>query len=666
MLYQDLIPQRLTTCFKTPSGCNRLRSAWGCVSRRLCLTVIGWALLGMLVCGNSICVAESNSDLPVHIPILDAPEMADELISLNFDQTDIRTVLKTIGDITGINFVLDDQVRGEVTVMSPTKIRLGSIFSLLESILQVYGYAAIPSGDIVKIIPIAQVDKHNLPVYIGTDPTQIRPGDSMITQIMPLSYANATEVTQIVQPLLSADAKLTTYARTNTIVVTDTSSKIQHLAKVIRQLDVVGSSETMRVFALEHASAQVLSQQVEQMIQKGRFTGAQANRTRSSVSPVSSIKLLPDLRTNALVVYAQTRDMAMIEQVIKQLDIPRPQGADRIHVEYMKNAQAKEVAESLTAAVANLRITGPLDGAPPIQVTSDEGTNALIISAQQQDFELIKEIIEKLDIVREQIFVEMLLVEISEDNIKEIGIDWATMDEALADSVRGFAATNFGPRVDFLNGDLEGLAAGVWKTDSAGNLSIGAILNLLEKESSLNILSTPQITTSNHQKAMIFVGENTPYDVNSRITETDPRTPTVIKTFEYNDVGITLNIVPHVSQGGMVRLEVDTEFSKLVPSTSTDTPTTAKRLAQTTISMQSGSTAVIGGLIRDDKSQIEKKIPLLGDLPLVGALFRHNRDQIQKTNLLIFITPHVLAGQEEMATITAEKRKEMEDAVAQD
>jgi len=259
----------------------------------------------------------------------------------------------------------------------------------------------------------------------------------------------------------------------------------------------------------------------------------------------------------------------------------------------------------------------------------------------------------------------MLIMEVGEDSLTEIGIDWATLDEAVEDSIRFFGATNFGPRVDFVSGNLEGLAVGAWRADGS-DVTIGGILHALEKQSGVNILSTPHITTLNHRKAKIIVGENRPFVMESRITETDPITPTVIKTYEYKNVGISLEITPHISQGGLVRLEIDSEFSKLVEdvtSSSMDTPTTAKRQAQTVVSMNSGSTIVIGGLIRDDKTTIEKKIPLVGDLPLIGGLFRFQKDQLQKTNLLIFITPHVIASQKDLEQITEKKRNEMKPAI---
>lgn len=625
--------------------------------------------IGEIVTSDHKVVAASGqllSGTSVNLPVLDKPGMADELISVNFDQVEIRAVLKTIGDITGINFVVDENVRGTVTVMSPTKIRLGEVYRVLESILEVQGYAAVPAGDLVKIVPKAEAAKSNLQVRIGSDPSLIPQTDSVVTQIMPLSYANASDVGQIIQPLLSTGSQMTTYPTTNSIVITDTSSNIHHIAEIIQKLDVPGSKEQVTVIGLNYASAQVLSEQVANIMEKSKGASPQAARTRGPSGAEGGMKILSDMRTNSLIVVANAQDTETIKRLVEQLDVPRPVGTNNVHVVYLKNAQSKEVAQSLTAALANLKVAGALEAIQPVQVTADEGTNALIIAASAQDFEVIAGIVEKLDIVREQVLVEMLIMEVSEDALKEIGIDWATLDKAVEGSVRFFGATNFGPRVDFAEGDLEGLAVGAWR-GSGDDVRIGTVLHALEKTSGVNILSTPHILTSNHHKAKIVVGENRPFVMQSRITEdADPLTPTVIKTYEYKDVGISLEITPHISQGGLVRLEINSEFTKLiedVTTPATDTPTTAKRQAQTVVSMDTGSTVVIGGLIRDEKVTIEKKIPLVGDIPLIGNLFRFQRDRVQKTNLLIFLTPHVMGSQKDLEQITENKKKEMGTAL---
>ena len=586
----------------------------------------------------------------------------DELISVNFDQIDIRIMIKTIGDISGINFVVHDSVKGDVTVMSPRKIRLGELYGLLESILEVNGYAAVLSGELVKIVPRADAPKHNLQVRIGNNPSDIPRNDSFVTQIIPVNYADASEISGIIQPLLAADSYMATYPRTNSILITDTSANIHHIAKVIETLDVTGSQEHFNVVPLRYASAQVLSEQITNIMHKGNGSSPMPGRSRDTMQIKTAMKILPDVRTNSLIVVANDQDSETIGRLAQWLDVERPAGHNNVNVIYLQNAQAVETAESLTEALTGMRVAGQIDQGQQTNIAADEGTNALIITASAQDFAVISEIIEKLDIVREQVLVEMLIMEVSEESLHEIGVDWATLDDAVSDSIRFFATTNFGPRSDLASGTLEGLSVGTFK-NIGGTTTTGSIITALEKTSGVDILSTPHILTSNHHKASIIVGENRPFVVDSRITEAgDLITPTVIKTFEYKDVGITLDITPHISQGGLVRLEIDTAFTKIIDdvTTAADTPVTAKRQAQTMVSMMSGSTIVIGGLIRDDKTAVEKKIPILGDLPILGGLFKYTKDQYQKTNLLLFITPYVMGNQGDLDGITERKSEEME------
>ena len=597
------------------------------------------------------------------------PEMADELVQVNFEEVDIRTVLKTIGEITGINFIPHKSVSGMVTVMSPTPIRLGDIYAFLQSILDVHGYAAVETDNAVKIVPKDEASKRNLQVRIGADPIHIPMNDSMVTQILPIKYAQATEVGEIIKPLLSAGAEMTTYPRTNSIMVTDTSANIHHIARILEQLDVEGSREKMTVFPLKYASAQVLSDQINQILLDNQPATAPTGRSRSARTTEDGPQVLPDERTNSIIVVADEQNIETIQGLVTQLDIERPAGVDNVHVTYLKNADANEVAPSLEAALTSMRLTGTVEITPQIQVTADDSTNSLIIVASPQDFEMISQIVEKLDIVREQVLVEMMIIEVTEESLTQIGVDWATLDEAVSDSIRVFAGTNLGPMVDYANGDLEGLAVGAWKETTDG-VSIGAILQALQRDSGVNILSTPHIVTSNHRTANIVVGENRPYVVASRITEGfDSLNSTNIKSYEYKDVGITLEVTPHVSQGGTIRLEVDSEFTKLIEDTATgasDTPTTAKRNAQTVVTMRSGATVVIGGLIRDDTTRIENKIPLLGDIPLVGSLFKLQKDVLEKTNLLIFITPHLMTTEQQLQEITETKREQMAPLLKED
>jgi general secretion pathway protein D len=638
----------------------------------LILVVIGYVLTAELQ--SSICFANQQPTSPVsgnhkdvvgpevYMPELLKPGMADKLISLDFDQVDIKIFIKTIGELTGINFLIDDNIRGTVTLISPTKIRLGEVYEVFESVLQVKGYAAVPAGRIVKIIPRSEASKSNILIRVGGNPELIPQNDTVVTQIIPIRFANIAEISSSLTPLVSTGGNLTTYVQSNSIVLTDTSSNIHRMAKLIQELDTEGAQENIALIRLKYGSANIISEQIKQIMQQNAVVSGSRVARAIPGGAGAALKILPDERTNSLIVLANPEETEIISDLVNELDVERPVEASNVHVVYLNHAEAANLVKSLSTVLGQLVSGGKIESREPLQVTADESTNSLIIVASSQYYKIIEGIIGKLDVAREQVLVECQIIEVSEDILKEIGVDWATLDQAVADSVRGFAFTNLGPTVEAASGDLEGLAIGVQK-EIGGQATIGGVLKALERHTGVNILSTPQILTSNHQEATIIVADNVPYVRDSRITELDPATPTTIQTFDFKDVGIELKVTPHISPGNLVRLDVDASFSKLVPSAATgeiegDTPTTSTRDVKTVITIPNDVTVVIGGLIRDDKSTTVKKVPLLGDLPLIGGLFRVDGDRIQKTNLLLFITPHVLTTQEALEEITELKKKQ--------
>lgn len=638
----------------------------------LLLMLCSYFLMAELQSSVSLANQQPTSQVPekstkmtgpeVYMPELLKPGVADKLISLDFDQVDIKIFIKTIGELTGINFLIDDSIRGTVTLISPTQIRLGDVYEVFESVLQVKGFAAVPAGKIVKIIPRAEASKSNILIRVGGDPDLIPQNDAVVTQIIPIRFANIAELSSSLTPLVSTGGNLTTYVQSNSIVLTDTSSNIHRMAKLIQELDTEGAKENIVLLRLQYGSANTISEQIKQIMQQGAVaSGPRAARVVPGGAG-AALKILPDERTNSLVVLANPDDTEIIAGLVKELDVERPVEAGNVHVIYLNHAEAANIVKSLSTVLGQLVSGGKIESREPLQITADESTNSLIVVASSQYYRIVEDIIGKLDVAREQVLIECQIIEVSEDVLKEIGVDWATLEEAVADSIRGFAYTSLGPRVEAASGNLEGLIVGAHKV-VGGQVRIGAVLKALERHSGVNILSTPHILTSNHQEATIIVADNIPYVRDSRITELDPATPTTIQTYDFKDVGIELKVTPHISPGNLVRLDVEASFSKLVPSASTgeiegDTPTTATRDVKTVISIPNNLTVVIGGLIRDDKTNTVKKVPLLGDLPLIGGLFRVDGDRVQKTNLLLFITPHVLTTQEALEQITELKKQE--------
>ena len=606
----------------------------------------------------------------IRMPFLENPEDANRTVSLDLNRVDIRVFIKTVGELTGINFLVDDTIQGTVTLISPSPIRVGDVFNILESVLQTRGYGAVTSGDLVKVVPLSQATRSNLPLQVGNDPNVIAVNDSLITQIFPLKYIEVSKVTPIVSTLISTGGQSSAVLESNTLLITDTSANIYRVALILQELDVPGPQETVELIQLKNASAQQTADQITQIMQslKPAANPSSSGRNPNQNATNEGLKILPDDRINALIIMAHPDEIDMIRQLVAKLDVESPLEAGYVHVIPMIHAEATEIEKSISAALGRITSSSGRDGRDSFQIIADESTNSLIVVAPPQDYRIVENMVKQLDVVREQVLVEFKIVEASNNVLKELGIDWATLDEAVADSVRGFGATNFGPMVEASSGNLEGLSVGIFKK-VGDETTIGGIIQALEKDSGVNILSTPSILTSNHQEASILVADNVPYVNQSRVTDADVSNTTAIRSYAFKDVGIELKVRPHVSTGGLVRMEVETSFSKLIEgSTVSDSeiPTTAQRKATTVISIMSGTTVVIGGLMRDEKEKVVKKVPILGDIPFLGLLFRSESEEIQKTNLLLFITPKILADKASLVKMTEEKQHEQSGVLAID
>jgi len=604
----------------------------------------------------------------VRLPALTDPAMADELIPIDFNQADIRIVIKAISELTGLNFLVDENVKGTVTLISPTKVRRGDLYKVLQSILEAKGFATSPSGNLIKIMPRAEVNKRNLPYGIGNDPAAVPANDTLVTWIIPLTYANAGDLSGTITPLLGGT--VAAYAQTNSLMVTDTGSNIRRVLQIVRNFDVPGEQQELLVLPLKHAEAGELSQEILQVLEKQASAAPSAGggpAGRGAPAPISGAPaggsqsgatIVPETHTNSLIVVASPRLMDSIQELVEQLDTERPLNTANIHVVYLENAEAKDVAKSLETAMQTSAVQrGAGAKAESVHIQADESTNALIIVASPEDYEVVAGVIRQLDIPREQVLVELRIVEVSEDLLRNIGVEWSTFDAASANGVTEFGGTSYGLASEFTGGTLTGGALGAFKQVN-GATKVGALLALLEQRTGVNILSTPTIVTANHKKAKITVAENIPYIKESAVTFQTSTNPQQVNTFDYRDVGVILEMTPHISHGGLVRIELDSTFSEIIagaPGTSVNTPTTSKRAEQTVVSIQDGATVVVGGLISDEKTDVVQQVPLLGSIPLIGFLFQNTTKEDKKTNLLLFITPHVLSSGEAVAATPAGK-----------
>jgi general secretion pathway protein D len=536
-------------------------------------------------------------------------------------------------------------------------------------------------------------------VVSGRDAELVPDEDKMLTQLIPIKYSDAQAIVGVITPLISRDANITAYPNTNTIIITDTAANIKRLLEIIAEIDVPGFEQTITIIPLMNAQADVLTQEILQALETAP-TGAPgapaAPRTRRrtptqqtvAAGAGSQMKLIPDLRTNSIIVVANEFDTEQVRFLVRELDKPTPVEANNIHVYRLKNALAEDVAAVLTnlaEQTAPATPGGPAAAAPlagirtfykEVSIVADKSTNSIIITAGPQDYAVIAAVIDELDVLRPQVLVETLIAEVSLDFTRDLGIQW------LVASPNGDDVT-FGSVGESTGGSLAGSIAGAVGGDlpvvpvPPAGLTLGYVnidedflrafieANASESDSDFNVLSAPHILTLDNQKAVINISESVPF-ITQRVTEVvSAGASTVNEAFEYRDVGIILEITPHISPDRMVRLEITQEVNdvqlQFVSSATGQALTELKRETNTTVLVKDRNTLVLGGLMQDNDNVTVSKVPFLGDIPAIGWLFKKRSVEQRKNNLLIFITPSIVTSVAEAAELTLEKRVQASD-----
>ena len=638
--------------------------------KRLQLALILLLLIALV--GNSVHAAKLAEK---------ALEEEGRLVTMDFRGVEIGTLVKFIGELTGKNFVVDERVRGKVTVISPTKITVDEAYKVFESILEVHGFATVPAGKVIKVVPASEARGMSLTTTVGRE--ALPNADTMITQVVPIRHAAVTDVKALFTPLVSKNSLLVAYQPTNTLIVTDVLSNINRLLKILKEVDIPGYALQLAVLPLYYASAEVVAQELKTLFE-ARKTPSRAPAPRPQVEAVEisapeELKLIPDERTNSLIVLATAQTIEMIRGIVVKLDQEVPRGKGNIHVYYLEHAVAEDLATILTG-VAQEAKEGAKPGAAAtagklpilgekISITADKTTNSLIIIASPQDYSVIEDVIKKLDIVRAQVYVEALIAEVTLDKVKDLGVEW-NATENVKGEVDPLGGTDFG-LMDAVQGAgetaLQGLIMGVTKgfvtIDGTEIPDIKALLHFYAGDTDVNVLSAPRLLTTDNEEAEIIVGEERPF-LKAEQTSVSAEGST-IRTWEYKDVGITLKITPHISKGKLLRLELFAEIKNFVAYVGglDGAAITTKRQASSSVIVEDGSTVVIAGLIRDDTTGGINKVPILGDIPLLGWLFKSRSQSKIKTNLLIFITPRIVTTAEDLKKITEEEQEGREQSI---
>ena len=599
--------------------------------------------------------------------------LAEERVSMNFKDIDILDLVRLISEWSGKNYLLDQRIRGKVTIISPRPVTKREALEIFNSILYANDLAQVEVGNIVKIVPAAEARQSPIKTIIKEK--KLLPSEEYVTLVLTPRFANADQVAGVLRNLLSRNAFLQTYMPTNTIILIETKANIERLTQILDEIDVPPPLTT-EMIKLKYSIAQDVVNILSQII---------PSIPRVAVSPQQQPRVIAEPRTNSIIIVAQPDDIEYLKKVIEKVDVQEERG--EVNVVYLKYAKAEEVSSILQNIVGGgLRQPGPQVVQAPVRIAADKSTNSLIIIASPQDFEKIKDIISKIDVERLQVFVSAVIMEISSSRLAQYGLsflggkDISVRMEGTTKKGIAVLGESVGAPLPFqiidptkianISGLLFGFSLPPASVEVGGQTvslpPLAAILNALATDTQVDILSTPHILTLDNKEAEIRVATNVPFPTGQIITAAGPggaAVPTI--TIQRQDIGIILKITPHViKEEKKLSLDISVEISDVAEEPPPGLAVqqlgiaTIRRTSTTSILVEDGQTAVIGGLMRTRTSLSRAKVPILGDIPVVGFLFRSSQKRVQKSNLLIFITPKIIWSSSEMEDIKSRKIQE--------
>ncbi len=617
------------------------------------------------------------------------PVWAEKTWKINLKDADISVLVNEMAEITGKNFVVDPRVKGNVSVISSRAMSSAELYELFQSVLSINGFAAVPNGPVIKILP----DTNARQAGVRVDAAGIGTGETLVTRVIMLQQASANELLAALRPMMPQFAHMAAVPGANALIISDRANNADAMEAVIRELDSGQPDDAIEIIPLRNGKAEDLISILETMEAGSAAAGRDGK-------PAGKVRIVADERTNRLLVRGDKALRDRVRAMVRNLDDAPEQSDEVVKVFRLKYANARQVAEVLRGVLANendktttssaagattgssssgvTNLSGSADSSPRAQpgtttitvgsssLIADESQNALIVRAKPRQIRQVESILSELDSRRAQVLIQAAIVEVSGDNAAQLGVQWAYGSPTSGVGVVNFnnagtsvaslataAATGNFASAGIGQGALFGIGAS--SKDSNGDRTfIGALVQALNSVADANLLSTPSIMTLVNQEAKIVVGQNVPFITGSTGT-TGSGVTNPFTTIQRQDVGITLKVTPSLSEGGTVRLDVEQEVSSVVPSVdgirSSDIITN-KRSIKTSILADDGQTIVLGGLVQDDVKKSTSKVPFLGDLPGVGVLFRATSESRVKRNLLVFLQPTILRDAASAAALT--------------
>lgn len=599
----------------------------------------------------------------------------DQKVTFNFVDVDLTAVTKFISEITKKNFIYDERVKGKITIIAPSKLSVEDAYTLFTSVLEMKGFTVVPSGvDAYKIIPLAEAKQKGLRVGVEKQPVN----EGYIARLVRLKNIASDDALKLLLPVVSKDGYLSAFGPGNMLLVVDSGLNVEKVLSIVEVIDQPSSMEEPVFVFLKNSSADA----VARVLNEGLGRHQQGASARAAAETARAVA---DTRLNAVILFGDRATKESMKSLIAHLDAPSPEALGRINVYFLENADAVELAKVLDGmlkaiqpvkqAVQGAPAVTPFEAAGGISVTADKATNSLVIVASPSDYQNFAQIVRQLDRRRRQVFVEAMIAEVSIDGLLELGAKWRgtiTVDDKPV-FVGGVGSVDSSTIQSIVSG-LSGLTLGglgnyytipqsfiSGATSDVTTPGLAAIFNLNDFKDVVNVLSTPQILTADNQEAEIVVGENVPFISKREITSTSTTSYVPTTSIDRHDVGIKLRITPQITEGTYVKLDIYQEISSVKQDSETILttigPTTTKRSTKTSVVVRDKETVVIGGLMQERNEDSLTKVPFFGDIPLLGWLFKTKSTSKKKTNLLVFITPHVIKEGESLSQLTRDKQR---------
>lgn len=600
----------------------------------------------------------------------------DQKVTLNFVDVELPVITKFISEITGKNFIFDERLKGKITIIAPTKLGVDDAFTLFTSVLELKGFTVVPSGvDAYKIIPTTEAKQRGVSLALPGRTVH----ESYIARLIALQHISSEDVLKFIQPMVSKDGYISTFGPGNLLLVIDAGLNVEKILTIVESIDKPAARGEPEIVLLKFASADAVVRIVNEGYGKARTKGAPGQ-------PVAGddAKAVADARLNAVVLFGDKAARESMKSLISVLDVPAPEIQGRINVYFLENSDATEMAKILDGIVKTVPSQRPAQaqaGAPPVTpfeaaagiiITPDKATNALIIVASPADYASLSQVIKQLDKKSRQVFVEVMVAEVAVNRLQDLGTKWrasVTKDgepiviggagqvdrTTIQDIITGLTGLTLGGLGNYIT-----LPAGILGDSGITVPGFAVLFQLSDFRDVINVLSTPQVLTSDNREAEIIVAQNIPY-ITQKISDVT-NINNVVSSVERRDVGIILRITPQTTEGDFVRLTIYQEISAVVANQPAELilqlgPTFTKRSTKTNVVVQDKQTVIIGGLMQEREDEKVTKVPFLGDIPLLGWLFKTKNVEKDKINLVVFITPHIVREADKLSQLSQEKHK---------